>query len=289
VHCVFLRERWLLNADISLCNIDERDLAELVGFYVVAVFLGWPQRGTQLVIAPETHHNGVAVTAPPYAMVLPFALLLAAIAVFPLLHLTQHWWESNRNRFIVAATLAAVTLAYYAFFHGAPVEGHWPAHHVVEPTGSGFEFGLVRAILENALLSEYIPFIVLLFSLYTICGGIRIEGDLRAHPFTNAAFMGAGGLLASLIGTTGAAMLLIRPLLETNRERKHVAHTAVFFIFIVCNCGGCLTPLGDPPLFLGYLQGVPLTWTLALWKEWLFINALLLFIYLLLDGFWHYP
>ena len=112
-------------------------------------------------------------------------------------------------------------------------------------------------MLANAILDEYIPFIMLLFSLYTISGGIRIEGDLPAHPLTNTAFIAAGGLLASFIGTTGAAMLLIRPLLETNRERKHVQHTVIFFIFVVCNCGGCLLPIGDPPLFLGYLRGVP--------------------------------
>ncbi|HJQ81767.1 MAG TPA: sodium:proton antiporter, partial [Lacipirellulaceae bacterium] len=136
---------------------------------------------------------------------------------------------------------------------------------------------------------EFIPFIVLLFSLFAISGGIRITGDLEARPLTNAAFIGVGGILASFIGTTGAAMLLIRPVLETNRERKHVVHTVVFFIFVVCNCGGCLLPIGDPPLFLGYLQGVPFLWTLVLWKEWLFINGLLLAIYLLLDRFWYYP
>ena len=90
---------------------------------------------------------------------------------------------------------------------------------------------------------------------------------------TNTTFIAVGGVLASFIGTTGAAMLLIRPLLETNRERKHVAHTVVFFIFIVCNCGGCLLPIGDPPLFLGYLQGVRFLWTLVLWPEWLFVNG----------------
>ncbi len=96
-------------------------------------------------------------------------------------------------------------------------------------------------------------------------------------------------MLASFIGTTGAAMILVRPVLETNRERKHVAHTVVLFIFIVCNCGGCLLPLGDPPLFLGYLQGVPFLWTLTLWKHWLFINAALLVIYWLWDHFYFYP
>jgi Na+/H+ antiporter NhaD/arsenite permease-like protein len=121
-----------------------------------------------------------------------------------------------------------------------------------------------------------------------VSGGIRVEGDLPAHPLTNTLFLAVGGVLASLIGTTGAAMLLIRLLLETNRQRKHVAHTVVFFIFIVCNCGGCLTPLGDPPLFLGYLCGVPFLWTLRLWPEWLLVNGGLLAIYYLWDHFWAY-
>ncbi|MEN6450400.1 MAG: sodium:proton antiporter, partial [Thermoguttaceae bacterium] len=145
------------------------------------------------------------------------------------------------------------------------------------------------AVLANAILAEYVPFIVLLLSLYTISGGIRIEGDLPAHPATNCAILAVGGVLASLVGTTGAAMLLIRLLLETNRERKNVQHTVVFFIFIVCNCGGCLLPLGDPPLFLGYLMGVPFLWTAVLWKEWLFVNAALLTIYFLWDMLWCYP
>jgi Na+/H+ antiporter NhaD/arsenite permease-like protein len=150
------------------------------------------------------------------------------------------------------------------------------------------QVGFVKAVLANAVLQEFIPFIVLLFSLYTIAGGIRIHGDLRADPITNAAFMAVGGLLASFIGTTGAAMLLVRPLLETNRQRKHVAHTIVFFIFIVCNCGGCLLPIGDPPLFLGYLQGVSFTWTLGLWREWAFVNGALLIVYSLYDEFFLY-
>ncbi len=112
---------------------------------------------------------------------------------------------------------------------------------------------------------------------------------MPAHPLTNVAFLAAGAVLASFIGTTGAAMLLIRPLLETNRERKHVQHTVVFFIFIVCNCGGLLLPLGDPPLFLGYLMGVPFLWTAVLWKEWLLVNVALLAIYYAWDHFWCYP
>ena len=98
-----------------------------------------------------------------------------------------------------------------------------------------------------------------------------------------------GAVLASFIGTTGAAMLLIRPLLETNAERKHIKHTVVFFIFIVCNCGGCLLPLGDPPLFLGYLAGVNFLWTMSLWKEWVFVNGALLAAYWAWDHFYAYP
>ena len=129
----------------------------------------------------------------------------------------------------------------------------------------------------------------LLFSLYTISGGIRIEGNLAAHPLTNTAFIAVGGILASFIGTTGAAMLLIRPLLETNKERRHTVHTVIFFIFVVCNCGGCLLPIGDPPLFLGYLRGVDFLWTMTLWKQWLLVNCSLLVIYWVWDQMVSYP
>jgi Na+/H+ antiporter NhaD/arsenite permease-like protein len=265
-------------------------VAGIVVMYAVALLSGWPQAATRAAVAAEEHAVATtAIEAPPFPTVLPFVVLLAAIAVLPLIPYTAHWWDSNRNRFLVAAGLALVTLAYYAFAHGSTIESHWPAHKLVEPANGNVQLHFARTIFENAILQEYIPFITLLFSLYTICGGIRIEGDLIAHPMTNATFMAVGGILASVIGTTGAAMLLIRPLLETNRERKRVAHTIVFFIFIVCNCGGCLLPIGDPPLFIGYLLGVPFLWTLRLWPEWLFVNGLLLFIYLLLDGLWHYP
>jgi Na+/H+ antiporter NhaD/arsenite permease-like protein len=226
---------------------------------------------------------------PPYWMAGPFVLLLGAIAVLPLLPVTAHWWESNLHRFYVAGGLAAVTLAYYLALNAQPLAAHWPAPHEALPSAAGPNFAQTGAVLANAVLAEYLPFIVLLFSLYTISGGIRIEGDLPAHPLTNCTFLAAGAVLASFIGTTGAAMLLIRPLLETNRERKHVQHTVVFFIFIVCNCGGCLLPLGDPPLFLGYLLGVDFFWTLRLWPEWLFVNAALLAIYFLWDLLWCYP
>lgn len=222
--------------------------------------------------AADAHGGHGSHPLPHVWAVAPFVLLLGAIAVLPLLKFTEHWWESNTNRLIVAVGLALVTLAYYmTVYEGASLGAAW--HRI-----------------DHAILGEYIPFIVLLFSLYVISGGIRISGDLRAHPITNASFMLVGGLLASFIGTTGAAMLLIRPLLETNKERRYRQHTVVFFIFVVCNCGGCLLPIGDPPLFLGYLQGVPFLWTMtALWQPWLLANALLLVLYVVMDKFYYYP
>jgi Na+/H+ antiporter NhaD/arsenite permease-like protein len=240
-------------------------IAILLVLYAAATAAGWTTRTAEAHEAVEIHD------APHRWAVIPFTLLLGAIAVLPLMESTAHWWESNRNKFFVAINLALITLAYLALLH---------------PSGS---LGYAGEVLMHTIVQDYIPFIVLLFSLYTISGGIRIEGDLRAHSATNATFMLVGGVLASLIGTTGAAMLLIRPLLETNRERRHVAHTAVFFTFIVCNCGGLLLPLGDPPLFLGYLQGVPFLWTLRLWPSWLLVNGLLLAIYFLWDRIYFYP
>lgn len=290
-------------------------IVALVLAYLVALALGLPQYGTHLIVdhlahdthaqeyphadievPPADHHaqphsdaQGSYSKAPPFWTVIPFVLLLGAIAIFPLVPAIEHWWEENINRFKVAASLALVTLLYYGLLHKLPVDAHWPYHYVAEPATAGINVDLVGAILGNAMLSEFVPFIVLLFSLYAISGGIRIGGDLRANPMTNASFIAAGGLLASFIGTTGAAMVLIRPLLETNRERKHVVHTIVFFIFVVCNCGGCLLPIGDPPLFLGYLEGVSFTWTMfALWKPWLLANGLLIAMYLVLDEFAYY-
>jgi Na+/H+ antiporter NhaD/arsenite permease-like protein len=143
--------------------------------------------------------------------------------------------------------------------------------------------------VKHAVLDEYVPFIVLLFSLYVIAGGLRLRGDLLALPAVNMSFLLIGGLMASLIGTTGASMVLIRPLLQTNRDRKHVAHTIVFFIFIVSNVGGTLLPIGDPPLFLGYLKGVPFFWTLRLALPWLVCLGVLLGVYYIWDRFVAFP
>ena len=220
-------------------------------------------------------------------MVAPFVILLLCIAILPLIPATAHWWEKNSNKFLVAGGLGVLTLLYY-FFGGVPVEQHLIEHKMITPADGGF--AIAKTVFINAIVVEFLPFIVLLFALFTITGGIRICCSLKATPFINCVILLIGSVLASVIGTTGAAMLLIRPLLDMNRGRKHKVHTIVFFIFCVCNCGGCLTPLGDPPLFLGYLRGVPFEWTpFALLPMWAFTNLLLIAFYFLWDALWYYP
>jgi len=212
----------------------------------------------------SSHASHAAAVLPAWwgAGVLPFAALLACIAILPLLPRVNHWWERNFNKYMVALACAALTLIYAAL-----------------ATGSSS----VLPLLDHAIPGEYVPFMALLFALYVISGGINLRGDLPAHPGTNTAFLAVGAAIASFVGTTGASMLLIRPLLQTNRERKHVVHTVVFFIFVVSNAGGLLLPIGDPPLFLGYLEGVPFFWTLSMWPQWLLCNGILLALYFAFD------
>ncbi len=216
-----------------------------------------------------------APAAPSPVWVLPFLAMLLSIAVLPLLKRTHAWWERNSNKLLTAVVLGAVTLAYY-HQRGYGLGG---AH----PTQAGAQ--TVLTVLHHALLDEYVPFIALLFSLYVIAGGVVVRGDLRATPRNNTLILAAGGVLASVVGTTGASMLLIRLLLKTNSERRYVQHTVVFFIFIVSNMGGLLLPIGDPPLFLGYLLGVPFWWTLTLWKPWAAGLLLLLAVYYVWDAY----
>lgn len=189
--------------------------------------------------------------------IIPFALMLGTIAVAPLVPALSHYWEWRRVQLTVALVLGVPVAIWFL------VGGDGPT--------------VVHALIE------YGQFITLLFALFVVSGGIFLAGDIRATPHVNTAFLAVGAGLASFIGTTGAAMLLIRPLLNTNQERRHRMHSVVFLIFIVANCGGLLTPLGDPPLFLGMLRGVPFTWTFSLFPMWLFVNALLLLTYFALD------
>ena len=224
---------------------------------------------------------------PPYWMATPLAVLLIAIAVLPLIPATEHWWHHNQNKFYFAGTLGLLTLLYYGFLSDFTLEGHWPAHYEVAADAGAFD--KMFLVFGNAIIAEFIPFIVLLFALYVIAGGIRIEGNFRATPLVNSMILLVGTCFASFIGTTGAAMLLIRLLLDTNRERQYKVHTVVFFIMTVCNNGGCLTPLGDPPLFLGYLKGVDFFWTFYIFPYWFFVNAILISLYFLWDTIWFYP
>jgi Na+/H+ antiporter NhaD/arsenite permease-like protein len=211
--------------------------------------------------------------------VLPFVAILLCIAILPLIPATEHWWHKNQSKLLISAILGVITIIYY-FMRGYGMNVvHGDEAHV---TAAGLE--AVEAMLHHAVLAEYVPFIVLLFSLYTICGGIQLRGDLRATPLTNTAFLAIGAGLASFIGTTGAAMLLIRPVLQTNRERRYVRHTVIFFTFLVANIGGSLLPIGDPPLFLGYLRDVPFFWTFNLLPHWAFACVLVLIIYFIWDS-----
>ncbi len=249
-----------------------------------------------MLLADASSHADASHAIPSLAWVTPFAILLLCIAVFPLVHRLEHWWHHNSSKLMVAVALAVVTLAYYSMRDfGVQVHDEFSAE-VLEHAGFHLNaedhhrtapgFGTAAGVLANSMM-EYIPFISLLFSLYVISGGISVRGDIPAHPSTNLAFMAIGGVLASFIGTTGASMLLIRPLLKTNSERHKVVHTVVFFIFIVSNIGGTLLPIGDPPLFLGYLKGVPFLWTMQLWKEWAFALVILLVVYYVWD-LWAY-
>ena len=190
--------------------------------------------------------------------VLPFVAILLCIAVLPLIPATEQWWDSNRNKLLISLLLG-IPVSIFMVVMDQEMTGVWLA------------------------LLEYGQFIMLLLALFTVSGGIHLAGDIRARPGVNTAFLAFGAFIASFIGTTGAAMLLIRPILRTNSDRRFKMHTVIFFIFTVANSGGLLTPLGDPPLFLGMLRGVPFTWTLHLVPEWFFVNALLLIIYFAVD------
>ncbi len=192
----------------------------------------------------------------------PFAGILLSIALMPLL--APQFWHHHFGK--VAAAWALAFLLPFAAVFGA---------------------GAAGGNLVHALLAEYIPFIVLLTALFTVSGGIYIRGNLHGSPGLNTSILAIGAVLASFMGTTGASMLLIRPLIRANDNRRHVAHVVVFFIFIVSNAGGSLTPLGDPPLFLGFLKGVDFFWTVkTIFPETLFLVGSLLAIFYALD--WYY-
>ncbi len=194
---------------------------------------------------------------------LPFAGILITIALAPLA--SRDFWHHHYGKFAFA--WAALTLGPLALWHGVDV---------------------AVAALAHALLGDYLGFIAILFALYVVAGGILVTGTLRGTPFVNALTLALGALIASIVGTTGAAMILIRPLLRANEKRQHKVHVVVFFIFLVGNIGGALSPLGDPPLFIGFLNGVDFFWPLRhLLLPTLFTAGCVLVIFLALDA-WYF-
>ncbi len=194
---------------------------------------------------------------------LPFVGILLCIATGPVFY--PHVWEHHFGK--ITALLSALIVVPLLLTAGLPT---------------------ATATLVHTALLEYMPFILLLLALYTTAGGIYLEGNLHDSVFTNTALLAVGTLMASLVGTTGAAMILIRPLIRCNDDRKTNAHVVVFFIFLVCNIGGSLTPLGDPPLFIGFLKGVSFFWTTQhLWWETLLVGGIVLAIFAMLDIYLH--
>lgn len=215
--------------------------------------------------AAGSHHKDLSYwqnmgTGAMILNIAPFIALLLMIAILPLTAKLSHWWEHNQNKLLVAGICGILGIALYV----------GPSHDWLK-------------IFHTYV--EYVAFIALLASLFVVSGGIYISGAFAGSPRVNTLFMAIGAVLANLTGTTGASMLLIRPLIKANQHREHKTHIFIFFIFIVANCGGLLTPLGDPPLYLGFLRGVPFAWTLGLFKQWVFVIATLLIVFYLLDHY----
>ncbi len=218
-------------------------------------------------LAPDMAHaaeGGLDGTRLSLLWALPFAGILLCIATGPVLY--HHLWEHHYGKF--AAFWAALVIVPLFFVTDATTVVH---------------------TLSHTVLLEYLPFILLLLALFTVAGGIYVEGNLHDSVFTNTALLGFGTLIASVVGTTGASMILIRPLIRANDDRRTNVHVVVFFIFLVSNIGGSLSPLGDPPLFLGFLRGVDFFWTTVhIFPETLFAAGIVLAIFMVLDVWLHH-
>ncbi len=205
----------------------------------------------------DAHHHGVAGKGLSVWWVLPFGGMLLSIALGPLV--AAHFWHNNYGK-VAAGWIAVFAIPFLASYGG---DAFYEILHIV--------------------LLDYVPFIILLGALFTAAGGICLKGSLRGSPMVNTAILFIGTVLASWMGTTGAAMLLIRPILRANAWRKHRVHVVVFFIFLVANIGGSLTPLGDPPLFLGFLKGVEFFWTMKLLPVMAPVSVALLVVFFIFD------
>lgn len=251
-----------------MLNARHQVLAFLCVMFLVLASSGWvlaqaPEAG----LSPAEHAITAEHEAPdlgailPLWSVIPFAGILLSIALFPLL--APKFWHHHFPK--VSAFWALVFAVPFLLTYG-----HEAFHEIL-----------------HIYVIDYIPFIILLWALFTVAGGIRVKGSMAGTPLVNTLMLAIGTFIASWVGTTGAAMLLIRPLIRANSRRAHKVHTIVFFIFLVANIGGSLTPLGDPPLFLGFLHGVPFFWTLELIHEMGVVAGILLITYFLVDlHFW---
>ena len=209
----------------------------------------------------DAHHGGVDGAKLPIWSIIPFVGILLSIAIFPLV-LDSHFLVHHGGKMSLAWALI-FAIPYLAVFRG---DAFYDILHIY--------------------LIDYIPFIILLWGLFTVAGGILVRGTLRGTPIVNTLLLLIGTAIASWVGTTGASMLLIRPLIRANEYRKNKIHLIIFFIFLVSNIGGSLTPLGDPPLFLGFLHGVPFFWTTtALFPQMLFISIILIALFFVIDTF----
>ncbi|HEX6980296.1 MAG TPA: sodium:proton antiporter [Alphaproteobacteria bacterium] len=230
---------------------------------VVAAVLGLILPDVALAASAGTDAPHVDGSALSLIWGLPFVGILLSIALFPLF--APHFWEHHFGK--VSAFWALAFLVPFAVTFGPAVTTYSVLH---------------------TLLLEYVPFIILLFALFTVSGGISVKGAMSGTPVSNTVMLGIGTAVASWTGTTGASMLLIRPMLQANKWRRHVVHTVVFFIFLVSNIGGSLTPLGDPPLFLGFLKGVDFFWTTThIFSETLVVAVPLLALFFVIDSFYY--
>ena len=194
----------------------------------------------------------------PLWLCIPFAGLLLCIAIFPLVK--GEWWDKNKGWAVLIWSL--LFIIPFAVKYGA---------------------GETAETVLECIVNDYLSFIVLLFGLFCVSGNINLEGDFVGSPRMNTGLLAIGTLLSSCIGTTGASMLLVRPMIQMNSWRRNKSHIMVFFIFLISNMGGCLTPIGDPPLLMGFMRGVPFTWSLRLFPVLIFNMVILLTVFYFID------
>lgn len=233
-------------------------LTRVLQFFGCLIFMVMASQTTAFAADSGAKEAAAEAVVPPLALCIPFAGILLCIAILPLVK--GEWWESHQP--IVVFLWALLFIIPFAVLYGA---------------------GEAAEVVLECIINDYLTFIVLLFGLFCVSGNITMAGDLAGSPRVNIILLTIGTLLSSLIGTTGSSMLMVRPVIKMNSWRKHRSHIMVFFIFLVSNIGGCLTPIGDPPLLMGFSRGVPFFWSLHLFPVLIFNMVILLFIFYWID------